>query len=158
MTIKERIARISPYFKEMQIVPLEGGEQVVYVVVSFPHGWVIDEEIESKFNVTISNGELIDQYYFCATIDEGTDVVFDAIEYNIDKMKEAIERAQLLNEKIKEIKETFENEEIPIEKLRTMKFSFADDKVAEIIVPKRGKKEEKPQAENNEEVKEAVQE
>lgn len=159
MNIKERIAKISPYFKEMQIVPLENGDQVVYVIVAFPHGWAIDDDIESKFGVTVSNSDMIDQYYFCASIDDGTDVVFDAIEYNIGKMKDAIERAQLLNAKIRELKSVFEDEDIPLLKLRTLHFCYDDDEPqeAEIIVPKKSKKDDKSKITNNE-TEEIVQE
>ena len=64
MEIKDRIKKLAPYFKEMQIVTIDG-EQVIYIVVSFPKGWVIDDDIESKFNISIMNGETPDEYYFC---------------------------------------------------------------------------------------------
>ena len=35
MEIKDRIKKLAPYFKEMQIVTIDG-EQVIYIVVSFP--------------------------------------------------------------------------------------------------------------------------
>ena len=82
MSIAERIKKIEPYFKEMQIVTVEK-EPVIYVVVEFPYGWVIDEELESKFNITISTGEYNGEFYFCSEIKNGEENVFDAIEYNI---------------------------------------------------------------------------
>ena len=81
----------------MQITTVDDGSQVIYVVVSFPHGWIIDEDLEKKFGITVSQGTNINEYYFCTDIESGEQVLFDAIEYNIDRMKEAIERAQLLS-------------------------------------------------------------
>lgn len=139
MEIKDRIKKLGPYFKEMQIVTVDG-EQVIYIVVNFPRGWVIDDEIESKFNISIMDGENADEYYFCGSIDLGQDVLFDAIDYNIEKMKSAIERAQLLTSKIKELKGMFENEDIPLEKLRLLKF-IMDENNEKLIIPKKKGKE-----------------
>ena len=139
MEIKDRIKKLAPYFKEMQIVTVDG-EQVIYIVVSFPKGWVIDDDIESKFNISIMNGETPDEYYFCGSIDLGQDVLFEAIEYNIEKMKSAIERAQLLTTKIKELREMFENEDISLEKLRSLKFVMNEDN-DKLVLPKKKSKE-----------------
>ena len=126
MTIKERIKKIHNYFKEMQIVTVDG-EQVIYVSVLFPHGWVIDEKIEEKFNVTVNEGTYPNEFYFATEIDNGEDKIFDAIEYTIEKMQDAIERAQLLKNKITELREIFQNENISIGKLRTLKFTWDED-------------------------------
>ena len=126
MTIKERIKKIHNYFKEMQIVTVDG-EQVIYVSVLFPHGWVIDEKIEEKFNVTVNEGTYRNEFYFATEIDNGEDKIFDAIEYTIEKMQDAIERAQLLKNKITELREIFQNENISIGKLRTLKFTWDED-------------------------------
>ena len=126
MNIKERIKRIKEYFKEMQIVTIDG-EQVIYVIVNFPYGWVIDEMLETKFDVSVQEGEYSTEFYFATSIDNGEDKIFDAIEYNIEKMKDAIERAQLLKTKIAELKEIFQNDNISIGKLRTLKFTWDED-------------------------------
>ena len=150
MSIKERISKIEQYFKEMQIVTIEG-KQIIYVIVSFPYGWVIDEEIESTFNVTVDAGEYNGEFYFCGEIDNGEDVVFDAIEYNIEKMKEAIERAQLLSEKTKELKRLFEDESVSISQLRNLKISFNENE--DIVIPKK-----KDKNNEKEEIKEKTDE
>ena len=137
MAIKDRIKKIEQYFKEMQIVTLKDGKQVIYVVVEFPHGWVIDDEIEHKFDVTIQQGEYQNEFFFCGEIDNGEGVVFDAIEYNIEKMKEAIERAQLLSEKTLELRKLFEDESITIEQLRTLIISFDNINHTNIVIPKK---------------------
>ena len=144
MSIAERIKKIEPYFKEMQIITVEK-EPVIYVVVEFPYGWVIDEELEPKFNITISKGEHSGEFYFCSEIKNGEETVFDAIEYNIEKMKEAIERAQLLSEKTKTLKELFEDESISILQLRNLKFVYDE---GTIVVPKKNKGKEENEVKN----------
>jgi hypothetical protein len=123
MNIKERIKNIKEYFKEMQIVTIED-EQIIYVVVKFPHGWVIDSDVETKYNVTVEEGNAPNEYYFSTDIESGENVIFDAIEYNVEKMKDAIERAQLLKQKMIELKNIFENDEITLDELRHLKFSY----------------------------------
>ena len=149
MEIKDRIKSLGKYFKTMQVASVDG-QQVVYVVVEFPNGWSIGDDIEEKFKVTIANGENPNEYYFCGDIENGFESVFDAIEYNVDMMKEAIERARLLSEKTRELREIFENGEYPIEKLRTLKFEFSEIDENIPIVAKKGrpKKEEKEKTEN----------
>lgn len=131
MSIKQRIENIKEYFKEMQIVTIDG-EQVIYVIVNFPYGWVIDELLETKFQVTVQEGEYPNEFYFATSIDNGESKVFDAIEYNIEKMKDAIERAQLLKIKIAELKDIFQNENITLSELRTLNFTW--DKTEHISI------------------------
>lgn len=146
MGIKERISKIGAYFKEMQIVTIDGGKQVIYVVVSFPHGWVIDDEIEEKFDVTVSSGDILGEYYFCVEMEVGEEKVFDAIEYNIEKMKEAIERAQLLSEKTKELRLMFEDESITLTQLRNLKIVL--DSQPEVISFSKKKDKDKNNSES----------
>lgn len=140
MTIKKRIQNIKEYFKEMQIVTIDG-EQVIYVCVHFPQGWVIDENIEEKYDVSVEGGNLPNEYYFATDIDNGEDKIFDAIEYNIEKMKDAIERAQLLKDKITELRTIFQDDNNSLNKLRSLKFTWDEDILledaikAEVIVP-----------------------
>lgn len=148
MEIKDRIKKISKYFRGMQITTTDDGSQVIYVVVSFPHGWIIDEDLEKKFGVTISQGTNIDDYYFCTDIDSGEQVLFDAIDYNIDRMKEAIERAQLLSKKTTELKALFEDENVTIEELRTLTFNYDKKNITSLIIPKQ--EEDKNKKKENE--------
>lgn len=137
MELSERIKKVGEYFKEMQIVTVEG-KQIIYVVVNFPKGWVIDEDIEEKFGVSVAPGTDAGDYYFCAEIEIGEGKVFDAIDYNIEKMKAAIERAQLLGAKTKELREIFEDETVSLDELRTLKFVYgALESKEEMIVPKK---------------------
>ena len=145
MKIKDRIQNISEYFKQMQVTTVSG-TQVVYVIVEFPRGWIIDDEIEEKFDISILKGNTPNEYFFCADIDVGEEVLFDAIDYNISKMKDAIERAKLLQIKTKELSDMFKDESISIQQLRTLKFVFDESELTgEIVIPtkKEDNKEEK---------------
>ena len=97
-----------------------------------------------KKAVTIQEDETVPgRYFFCADLETGEAAIFDVIDDNIERMKEAIERAQLLATKTKELKAIFEDENVKIEKLRTVRFCFDDDTPEEIIVPKSYKEEKK---------------
>jgi hypothetical protein len=132
MNIKERIKRISEYFKEMQIVNVDG-IQTIYVVVNFPSNWRIDDEIENKYNTIVEKGNNANEYYFFTEL-ENEEKVFDAIEYNVEKMKDAIERATLLKQKINELKDLFQDESISIQTLRTLSFKMETDIITSTII------------------------
>lgn len=157
MNIKDRIKKLGKYFQGMQIVTTDDGSQVIYVIVRFPYNWIIDDDIEKKFGVTVAQGSSAEEYYFCTDIETGEQVLFDAIEYNIDKMKEAIERTQLLSRKTNELKSIFEDENVTIEELRTLKFVYDNKQsdVAQIALSKGSKKDSEK---NKEEKKQEVDE
>jgi len=54
----------------------------------------------------------------------GFDKIFDAIEYNIEKMKAIAERGSLFKAKVLELQELFNNQTIPIESLRKLEFKY----------------------------------
>lgn len=139
MSIKERIEKLKPYFKEMQITTVEN-EQVIYVIVQYPKNWVIDDDTEEKFDVSVQKGNGEGEYYYCASMDTGQDAVFDAIEANILHMKEAIERAQLLSSKVTELRQIFEDDSISLEKLRTLHFEYGEEQQPTVVFPKKKNK------------------
>jgi hypothetical protein len=139
MAVKDRIKKLGPYFKEMQITNVDD-KQVIYVIVEFPNGWVIADDLEEKYKITISEGEYRTEYYFCTDIENGEDSVFDAIDENIERMKEAIERSQLLSEKIKELRRIFEDEKISLQELKNLKIEIGSK---DEILPFNKKKENK---------------
>lgn len=139
MAVKDRIKKLGPYFKEMQITNVDD-KQVIYVIVEFPNGWVIADDLEEKYKITISEGEYRTEYYFCTDIENGEDSVFDAIDENIERMKEAIERSQLLSEKIKELRRIFEDEKISLQELKSLKIEIGSN---DEILPFNKKKENK---------------
>ena len=118
--IQERIKKIGNLFKEMQVtkVHTEAEEtNVIYVVVTFPPRWIIDEDVETKFEVSVRDGNAQGEYYFCAQMVTGFDKVFDAIDYCIKVNEEAMERAKIFQEKLVQLKELFGNEEVSVEEL-----------------------------------------
>ena len=142
MAISDRIKKIGKYFNEMQIVE-QNGVNVIYVAVRFPSNWLIDEEFAQKKGVTIMESEEPGLYYFSTDVETGEDAIFDVIDDNIEKMREAIERAQLLATKTKELKALFEDENTSIAKLRTIRFCFDEVTPEEVIIPKTKKKGDK---------------
>lgn len=163
MDIKERIDNIRQYFVEMKVMAGDDGSQFIYVSVRFPKNWIVNDELEKKFNVTVAEGD-DGLLYFCTDIANGMDCVFDAIEYNVEKMQEAIERAQLLAAKTKELRSLFEDESIDISDLRGLFFSYGrkaiqPDNSGDIILPKRRKsKDDENQEDKPNEETEAVNE
>lgn len=128
MDVKERIEKVKQYFRGMQVQNVEGAN-IIYVIVQFPPKWIIDEEIPNKFGVSVGAGnDYQGQFYFCAEMEKGFDVVFDAIEYNVNKMLTAQERATLLRQKVQELQEMFMDESISIEALRTLEFTYKQQK------------------------------
>ena len=149
MDIKERIENVKQYFKGMQVENLEGAN-IIYVIVQFPPRWIIDEDIKDKFGVSIVQGQdYPGQFYFCAEMEKGFDVVFDAIEYNIEKMLTAQERASLLKQKVQELQRLFTDESISIESLRTLDFTYKTNKIRKKTTKTSEKNDSMSSEENN---------
>lgn len=121
--IEQRILALGNYFRGMQVSIDDNNNKLVIVTVKFPENWIIADDISSKFGVTVMKGEKT-EYYFAIEISNGFGKVFDAIEYNIEKMKRALERADLLKKKASELQNLFADESIPLEKLRTLNFGY----------------------------------
>ena len=132
MNIKERIKKISEYFKEMQVIDVDG-VQTIYVVVKFPNGWKIDSTLEEKYKTIVEIGNEPNEFYFFTEL-ENEENVFNAIEYNIEKMKDAIERATLLKQKINELKDLFQDESISIQSLRTLSFKMENEIITSTLI------------------------
>lgn len=125
--IQERIKRAGEYFSGMQVTKVDDTD-VIYVIVHFPVRWIIDDNVQEKYDVSVVDGKTDGEYLFCAEMSVGFDAVFDAVEHCIQVNKDAMERAQLFQEKINELKEIFGNEENTIKKLRTLEFTFPRQK------------------------------
>ena len=125
--IQDRITKVKEYFKEMQVTQVED-TPVIYVVVSFPDRWIIDDGIEEKFDVSVRNGKEPCQYYFCAEMEVGFDKVFDAVDYCIAGNKDAMERAQIYQQKINELKAIFGSKARTISELKSLEFTFPPQK------------------------------
>ena len=125
--IQERIKKTGQFFKGMQVTKVDDTD-VIYVVVRFPNRWIIDDAVSEKYDVSVIDGQEEGEHMFCAEMGVGFDSVFDAVDHCIQVNKDAMERAQLFQEKINELKEIFGNEENTIKKLRTLEFTFPRQK------------------------------
>ena len=125
--VQYRIDTIKQYFREMQVTKVEE-TNVIYVVVSFPQKWIIDDEITGKYDVNVMDGKEPGEYYFCAELSVGFDKVFDAIDHCIGVNRDAMERAQIFQEKIAELKEIFGDGTRTTEELKTLEFVFPPQK------------------------------
>ena len=103
--IQSRIENVKPYFKGMQVTKVDA-TNVIYVIVSFPSRWIIDEGIQEKYDVSVMDGKEPGEFYFCAEMEVGFDTVFDAVDQCIQVNKDAMERAQLFQEKINGCEQT----------------------------------------------------
>lgn len=121
--IKERIANVGQFFKGMQVTKVDDTD-VIYVIVSFPPRWLIDDAVTEKFDVNVMDGNEPGEHLFCAEMSTGFDKVFDAVDHCVRENREAMERAQLFQEKINELKEIFGDEGNSIKRLRTLEFTF----------------------------------
>ncbi len=125
--VQYRIDKIKQYFREMQVTKVEE-TNVIYVVVSFPQKWIIDDEITGKYDVNVMDGKEPGEHYFCAELSVGFDKVFDAIDHCIGVNRDAMERAQIFQEKIAELKEIFGDGTRTTEELKTLEFVFPPQK------------------------------
>ena len=125
--VQSRIDKIKQYFKEMQVTKVEG-TNVIYVIVSFPQRWIIDDEVTGKYDVSVMDGKEQGEHYFCAEMSVGFDKVFDAIDHCVGINKDAMERAQIFQEKITALKEIFGDGTKTIDELRTLEFTFPAQK------------------------------
>lgn len=123
--INQRIKDLSDFFMGMQVETIEGNTYI-YVIVKLPPKWKLDTNTTlNKYQVQIVPDDAVPgKYFFIAEMEVGFDTVFDAIDFNIEKMKILAERSQLLKEKIYELQEIFQNDEISIESLRTLEFKY----------------------------------
>ena len=153
MDVKDRIAKIKPYFKGMQVETIDG-EQVIYVVTGFPPKWFIVDGIEEEYNVVVQEGNVDGEWIFITEFANGFDMVFDAIDHNIEEMKIAQERAELLQRKVAELKEMFMDETVSIDMLRTLEFTWKGKKKMTVQRTKPQKQTEKEITEEKNETEE----
>ena len=126
--IQTRINEIGQFFKEMQVTQVDG-TSVIYVVVMFPDRWKVYGNVtEEKYNVSVMEGNEPGEYYFCAEMSTGFDAVFNAVDHCISVNKDAMERSQLFQEKLKELKDIFADGANTIKRLRTLDFVFKPQK------------------------------
>ena len=119
--INEEIQKISPYFKAFNIA-----DDNAFLLINFPEKWkVFDEEALNK-EFDVYTGQKPEGLYFITPITNGTDCLFEAVNYVISVNKALEEKQRLLQEKAQELTNLFINE--PLEKLKTLEFTFREPK------------------------------
>ena len=136
MNLQDRIKNISEYFIGMQ---MSTDDNIVYVRTRFPNNWVISDLLEDNFKVKGVQDKKNNTQFFFTDMNNGFDVVFDAIDFTIKMNLSALERLNLFKEKVNELKELFDNEDI--EKLRRIEFTFKKNE-------KKGKRSKKSVKDN----------
>lgn len=146
-SVKERIKNIEEYFLGMDVK-----DGLVSVAVKFPKKWMILDGLDEKYGVVIDEckntqgspyAKESGSFYFAASLEDGFDAAFDAIDENISVMKAAEERVELLETKTNELKALFSDEENSLEKLKTLEFTFR----SELPLPR--KRSQKRESDNN---------
>ena len=130
MDLASRIEHIKPYFISFNVI---AEESAAYAVVRFPNSWKIPNKTALKDNFKVEVAAMNEGICFVSEIENGSDRIFDAIDYVIDFNKEVEQRTALFNAKIKELGEVFASE--TYERLKTLKFVFEPQKK----VAKKGK-------------------
>lgn len=115
MRVEDGIKALGGMFREMKVEAINN-EPVVYVVVAFPENWRVNvEETKEKFNVSYALNENLS--YFFASLDTGSELVFDAVLFNMKRNQEAQERYDMLQRKKKELSVLFQVKSKELEEL-----------------------------------------
>lgn len=141
MKINDRIAKLGKAFQKMEIISNEVDGQQIYVAVTLPQNWVIDDRVDEKFNTQHAVHEGVS--YFWGALEDGVENVFEAIDYTIEQNKTAQEKANLFQEKVKELQSIFTSDDYTIEQLRGLKISVGEKAFTLPILEKKNKKEKK---------------
>jgi len=137
MNLTERIKKIEEYFKGMEII-----SNTVIIKVQYGDKWGAYPSSDERIKVAKSEEVINEWYYYSDYTYTIIDEIFDLIEETIEVNLSAIERLELLNEKMEELKNLFSNESLS--RLKTLTFVFQDmDK------PKSKKRKKKEKIESN---------
>lgn len=119
MNLTERIKKIEEYFKGMEII-----SNTVIIKVQYGDKWGAYPSSDESIKVAKSEEVINEWYYYSDYTYTIIDEIFDLIEETIEVNLSAIERLELLNEKMEELKNLFSNESLS--RLKTLTFVFQD--------------------------------
>lgn len=120
--LSNRIEKIKPYFITFNI---SAEDDAAYVVVKLPPQWSIPDTKALKENFKVEVAPMSNGICFASEIKNGTDCIFDAVDYIIDFNKRVEERRELLKQKAEELKNLFASE--TLDKLKTLTFVFESE-------------------------------
>lgn len=139
MDLKNRIEKIGDYFKSCNIA-----ESVIYTLVNFPNQWIVPDKdtMKEMYGVEVTKDSTPNCFYFFTTINNGTDAVFDAVEYTVTINKAIEEKSKLFEKALNDLKEMFTNED-DINVLKTLTMSFKSKKAKKKSVKKQKEEDKK---------------
>lgn len=139
MDLKNRIEKIGDYFKSCNI-----SEGVIYALVNFPNQWIVPDKdtMKEMYGVEVTKDSTPNCFYFFTTINNGTDAVFDAVEYTVTINKAIEEKSKLFEKALNDLKEMFTNED-DINVLKTLTMSFKSKKAKKKSVKKQKEEDKK---------------
>ena len=153
MDLKNRIEKIGDYFKSCNIA-----ERVIYALVNFPNQWIVPDKdtIKEMYGVEVTKDSTTNCFYFFTTINNGTDAVFDAVEYTVTINKAIEEKSKLFEKALNDLKEMFTNED-DINVLKTLTMSFKSKKAKKKSVKKQKEEDKKTVDKTSSKTKETSQ-
>ena len=117
MDISERIKNLKPYFVSFNVM---AEDDASYVLMRFPDNWVLPDAkmLRDVYLTEIAQREA--GIFFLTEIANGTEKLFDCVEFVVKYNKNIEERKYLLSAKIKELTKLFASAEL--EQLKSLKF------------------------------------
>lgn len=140
MTLKERINKISSYFRG---IDYQGG--LLIVKVQYPQKITPNGSDDEIIKVTYSEDDGLWYYYAdCDLIDE--EAIFTLIENTVKVYEEAKAKVTLMKEKIEQLRDLFAS--TPLDKLNALYFAFSEPTIKDNSKPKRKYQRKNKVAEN----------
>lgn len=156
MDISERIENLKPYFVGFNVMAQDDAS---YVLMRFPGNWALPDENTIKDVYLTEIAPRQEGVYFLTELKNGTEKLFDCVEFVIKYNKNIEERKYLLQAKIKELTKLFASEDL--EALKTLTFAMepvSKDADETTKKPKIGKPKKAPAKTKEQEVEEILSE
>lgn len=139
MDLSERIEKIKPFFISFNVVAEESAS---YAIVRFPEGWVVPDKKAMKENFKVEIAHQGGCLYFVTEIANGSESIFDAIDYVISFNKQLAATKELFDQKKEELRKLFMSE--PLERLKNLRFVIDPAKKSSKRAQKPKVQEEQP--------------
>ena len=124
MALNDRINKIREYIVSFNVVLEEGAS---YLMVRLPDKWAVPDKKALKESFKTEVGTTADgSYLFATELDNGTDCLFDCVDYVIDFNKNVEARKVLFSKKIEELSKLFAEEDLST--LKRLEFTFPPEK------------------------------
>ena len=119
--IQDRIKNNKEYFLAFNIT-----DEIAYILANLPKKWeLVEKGVREQYKCEVSRRN--EGVFILTEIENGTDVLFDTLEFIIKYNIELEEKSKLLKIKADELSLLFATE--PLEKLQTIQFTFPKNKM-----------------------------